>query len=225
VAIVSRIVSHPSARALAALGLLAAAGLAACSSSSSNANGPTDSGSSADVESDSSTCAPAPDASLASFFVAPDAGDTDAGSKGPACWACIKGGCTAQLTACSQDCSCNSTVLTGAECLTGGSGDVLSCVVPLIGGSGISGFLGGGGSGINSSLMNLAACINAASCLDPCGLGGFLPPDGGTSTADGGATDSGADTGSAPGTDSGADAGVAPTSDGGTDAAADASGT
>lgn len=220
-AIVSRIVNLRSMRTLVAPGLVAllaaTAGISACSSSS-NDNGPADSGSNADADSDSGTCAPAPDASLASFFVAPASADSDAGSNGPACWACIKGGCTAQLTACSQDCSCNSTVLTGAECLTGDAGGLLTCIVPIIGGSGIAGFLGGGGSGINSSLMNLAACINAAGCLPACGLGALVPPDGGdsTSTPDGGTSDSGADTGSAPGADSGAG------TDGGADAAADA---
>jgi hypothetical protein len=221
VEIVSRIVNRP----LAALALLAAAaGIAACSSSSKNDNGPADSGSNADADSDSGTCTPAPDASLASFFVAPDSGASDAGSNGPGCWACITGGCTAQLTACSGDCTCNTTVLTGAECLTGDAGGLATCVLPILGSSGLAGFLGGGGSGINSSLMNLVACINAAGCLPACGLGFAVLPDGGegTSTPDGGAPDSGADTGSAPGTDSG----VLPTGDGGgTDAAADAGGT
>ena len=186
-------VSRPGASSrYATLGLLAAiAGLAACSSSSTGAP-VADSGANQDAADDSGICMPSPDASVA-YFDAPDAALAGIAASGAACWSCIKGGCTAEITACSQDCTCNSTVLTGAECLTGDSGALLTCLLPLVGGTGITGFLGGGGSGINSSLMNLASCTMAAGCLNLCG-GGLIPDlDGGTDsgTNDSGASDSG----------------------------------
>jgi hypothetical protein len=54
----------------------------------------------------------------------------------------------------------------------GNPADVPSSVV---GASGIAGFLGGGGSGIDSPLMGIAACIMASGCLDACGAAGFWP--------------------------------------------------
>jgi hypothetical protein len=180
------------------LGLITAiAGLAAACSSSSAGTPVADSG--ADAADDSGICMPSADASVATYK-APDAALGSIAASGSVCWSCIQGGCTAQITACSQDCTCNSTVLTGAQCLTGDAGDLLVCILPLVGGTGITGFLGGGGSGINSSLMNLGSCAMAAGCLDVCG-GGLIPDlDGGTT--DGGSTDGGAgDSGS---TDAGA---------------------
>jgi hypothetical protein len=171
-----------------ALGLVAAiAGLSACSSSSGGTIA--DSGANQDAADDSGICMPPADASVATFQ-APDAALGSVAASGTTCWSCIQGGCTAQITACSQDCTCNATVLTGAQCLTGDAGNLINCLLPLVAGSGITGFLGGGGSGINSSLMNLGSCTMAAGCLEVCG-GGLIPSlDGGPN--DGGPNDSGA---------------------------------
>jgi hypothetical protein len=212
--------------ALALLG--GAAAVTACGASSSGSA--PDSGPPGDTTVDGGADASCTlsDASLENFMP-PDASLDDGAVTGSGCWACVRGGCSAQIAACSEDCTCNATFLGGAQCLAADGGNLLTCVLPLLGSSGIVGFLTGGGSGVNSSLMNLASCTMAAGCLNSCagpGItgpdGGFIIPsfDGGTGT-DAGATsevDAGVDSGAGQGLDSGADAmtdGGTPAPDGG----------
>jgi hypothetical protein len=195
----------------------AAAAVTACSSSSSTP----DAGMAADTTTDSGADAMCmSDASLENFMP-PDASLDDGAVTGSGCWACVQGGCSAQIKACSEDCSCNSTFLGGAQCLASDGGNLLSCVLPLLGNSGLVGFLTGGGSGVNSSLMNLASCTMAAGCLNTCGGPGITGPDGGfiIPSFDSG---TGTDSGTTSGVDAGVDSGSGSVVDSGTDAMTDA---
>ena len=202
--------------AYVALALLGAAATVTACGASSSGSAP-DSGTPGETAVDSggdASCTSPADASLENFEP-PDASLDDGAVTGSGCWACVRGGCSAQIQACSEDCTCNATFLGGAQCLAADGGNLLTCVLPLLGSSGIVGFLTGGGSGVNSSLMNLASCTMAAGCLNSCGGPGITGPDGGfiipsfdsgTGTPDAGATS---------GLDAGVDSGADATTDGG----------
>ena len=128
---------------------------------------------SVDASDAGSTCA---DASLANL---PDASLADASSVG-VCSACVQTTCSAQVTACTNDCDCGGALSDLFACFAKGK-SLITCGTPIY--MNLSG---------DSQMLALAVveCIDPSffkmpgdGCTQECAIGAFLPKDAGKDSA------------------------------------------